>query len=109
MLPSSEKEIFLHNAILVCDKKKEMIKHNIDKVKANLQPIAPIVAECNCAPAKSQSADQAAGLPTKTIISKNTNFTLTSKLWTEAGQTNGSEGVIHYIIYDSQKGLHLFP
>ena len=41
---------------------KEIIKHNIDKVKANLQPVAPIVAECNCASAKSQSADQAAGL-----------------------------------------------
>ena len=76
-----------------CAKENEMIKHSIDKVKANRQPIAPIVAECNsyCAAAKSRSVDQAAGLPMKTIISKNTNFRLTSKLWTEAGQTNGSE------------------
>ena len=97
MLPATDNAIFLDNAILACAKKKEMIKHNIDKVKANMQPIAPIVAECNCAVAKSQSADQAAGLPMKTIISKNTDFRLTSKLWTEAGQTNGSEGVINYI------------
>ena len=98
MLPATEKAIFLDNDIPACAKKKEIIKHNIDKVKANMQPIAPIVAECNCAAAKGQSADQAAGLPLKTIISKNTNFRLTSKLWTEADQTNGSEGVIHYIM-----------
>ena len=79
-----------------------MIKHNIDKVMANVLPIAPIVADNNCDAAKSHSADHAAGLPMKTIISKNTNFRMTSKLWTEAGQTNGSEGVIHYIIYDGQ-------
>ena len=99
MLPATEKAIFLDNDIPACAKKKEMIKHNIDKkVKANMQPIAHIVAECNCAAAKSQSADQAAGLPLQTIISKNTNFRLTSKLWTEADQTNDSEGVIHYIM-----------
>ena len=38
----------------------------------------------------------------KTVIIKNTNFRMTSKLWTKAGQTNGGEGVIHYIIYDGQ-------
>ncbi len=39
----------------------------------------------------------------KTIIIKNTIFRLTSNVWTEAGLTNCNEGVIHYIIYDSQK------
>ena len=34
---------------------------------------------------------------------------LTSKLWTEAGQTNGSEGVINYIIQDSQKRHSSLP
>ena len=82
MHPATEKAIFLDNTIIACAKKKDIIKHNIDKVEANMQPIAPIVAECKCAAAKSQSADQAAGLPMKTIISKNTNFRLTSKLRT---------------------------
>ena len=49
-----------------------MIKHNIAKVTADRQPIAPIVAECNRAAAKSASADQAAGSPIKSVISKNT-------------------------------------
>ena len=37
---------------------------------ANMLPIAPIVADNNCDAAKSHSADHAAGLPMKTIISK---------------------------------------
>ena len=45
MLSATEKAIFLDNAILACARKKDMIKHNIAKVKANRQPIAPIVAE----------------------------------------------------------------
>ena len=78
-----------------------MIKHSINMVKANRQHITPIVAKCNCAAAKSESADQAAGLPMKINLSKNTIFRLTLNLWTEAGLTNDSEGVIYYIIYDS--------
>ena len=102
LLRATEKAIFLDNAIIACVNKQEMINNNIDKVKANMLPIAPIVADSNCDAAKSHSADQAAGLPMKTIISKNTNFRMTSKLWTEAGQTNDSDEVINFIIYDGQ-------
>ena len=103
MLPATEKAIFMDNAFLAWARRKDMIKNYIAKVKANRQPIAPVVAEGNCAAAKSESADQTAGLSMKTSISKNTIFRLASNLWTEAVLTNGSEGVIHYIIYDSQK------
>ena len=72
MLSATEKAIFLDNAILACVKKKGMIKHNIDKAKANRHPIAAIVAECNGAAATSHSADQAAGLPMKATIRKHT-------------------------------------
>ena len=103
MLPATVKAIFLENAILARAKKKYMIEHNMNKVKTNMQPIAPIVTECYFAAVKSESADQAAGLPMKTIISKNIIFMLISNMWTEAGLTNGSEADIHGIIYDSQK------
>ena len=43
MLPATEKAVFLYNATLACAEKNDMIKHNIDKVKANRQPIASIV------------------------------------------------------------------
>ena len=73
-----------------------MIKHNIDKTKATRQPIAPIVAECNCAAAKSKSADQAAGLPMKATINKHTIFRLISNMWTLSGLTNGCNNLLHH-------------
>ena len=63
-------------------RKKDMIKHNIDKAKANRQPIAPIADECNGAAATSESTDQATGLSMKDAISKHTKFRLISNTWT---------------------------
>ena len=97
MLPATEKVIFLDNAMCACAKKKDMIKHSIDKAKANRQPISSIVAECNDAAAISEYTDQDDGLPVKTTISKNTIFRLISNLWTEAGLTNGSSNLLHHI------------
>ena len=82
MLPATEKVIFLDNAIRAVAKKNDMIKHNIDKARANRHPIAPIVAECNGASATSESTDQATWLPMKATISKHTTFRLISNMWT---------------------------
>jgi ATP-dependent exoDNAse (exonuclease V) alpha subunit len=76
-----------------------MVKHNIMKVKANEEPIAPVFAESCPKQAKSESSERASGLISKIIISRQTVFRLTSNLWTTAGLTNGAVGTIHSIIY----------
>ncbi len=64
---------------------------------------------CNCAAATSEYSDPATVLLMKNNINQNTIVRLPSNLWTEAGLTNDSEGVIHYIIYTTaRKCLHLF-
>lgn len=50
--------------------------------------------------AVNESSDRACGLVSKIIISRKTVFRLTSNLWTKAGLTNGSVGVVHSIIYE---------
>ena len=76
-----------------------MVQHNILKVKANCEPIAPIFAESKPKEAAKESSDRACGLVSKIIMSRKTNFRLTSNLWTKAGLTNGAEGTVHSIIY----------
>jgi hypothetical protein len=76
-----------------------MVMHNIMKVKANEEPIAPVFAESIPRQAKAESSKRASGLISKIIIIRKTVFQLISNLWTAAGLTNGSVGTIHSIIY----------
>ena len=99
LLPPEEQNLFFETGILACALKKDMVKHNISKVRANGTPVAPISAVSTPKEACSISSEQSSGLLSKIIINKNTTFRLTSNLWTKAGLTNGAIGKVHNIIY----------
>ena len=98
-LSPAVREEFNQNAILACSEKKNMIQHNLEKVKANNQPIAVIHAVSNCKAAKQASSDKACGLLSELVVSKNSVVRLTANLWTKAGLTNGAKGIVRGIIY----------
>ena len=98
-LPPSEQKDFIQNATMACSEKKNMIQHNLDKVKANKQPIAVIRAQSNCHAAKQASSDKAYGLVSELVINKNSVVRLTANLWTKAGLTNGAKGIVKGMIY----------
>lgn len=99
LLSPIEQEEFNQTAILACSEKKNMIEYNVNKVKANNQPIAIIHAVSNCKAAKQVSSDKAFGLLNELAVSKNSVVRLTSNLWTKAGLTNGAKGIVRGIIY----------
>ena len=100
LLPPGERKIFLKNGIYACALKKDMVDHNIRKVKENGEPVAPIFAETSPKGITKESSERACGLVDKIILSRKTVFRLTSNLWTKAGLTNGAVGVVHSIIYE---------
>ena len=99
LLPPNEQEEFNQNAILACSEKKNMIHHNLKKVRSNNQPIALIRASSNGPAAKMASSDKACGLLSELIVSKGSVVRLTSNEWTKAGLTNGAKGIVKGIIY----------
>ena len=99
ILPPTEQEEFNQNAILACSEKKNMIQHNLNKVKSNNQPIAMIHAKSSCAAAKTTSSDKACGLLSELVVNKGSVVRLTANLWTKAGLTNGAKGIVKGIIY----------
>jgi hypothetical protein len=104
LLPPEEQESSRQNATLACAIKADMVQHNIAKVKANGQPIAPIYAVSSPKEACKASAERACGLGNKIVLSKNTVVRLTANLWTKAGLKNGAVGTVHSIIYaDGEK------
>ncbi|KAL8590998.1 hypothetical protein ACOMHN_044990 [Nucella lapillus] len=77
-----------------------MVRHNIEKVKANNQPIAVIKAESKPkGEANKTSAERDSGLTSVIALSKDTVFRLSCNLWTEAGLTNGAVGNVYDIVY----------
>ncbi|KAL8570077.1 hypothetical protein ACOMHN_036354 [Nucella lapillus] len=77
-----------------------MVRHNIEKVKANNQPIALIKAESKPkGEANKTSAERDSGLTSVIALLKDTVFRLSCNLWTEAGLTNGAVGNVYDIVY----------
>ena len=78
--PLEEQEDFKQNGILACVLKKDMVQHNILKVKSNNEPVASIFAVSSPKEACKESSERASGLNTKIILSRKTVFRLTSNL-----------------------------
>ena len=109
LLPLDEKQSFLDDGVLACALKKDMVQHNINKVRGTGNPIAPILAQSSPKEASKEVSDRACGLASKIILSRGTVFRLTSNLWTKAGLTNGAVGVIHSIIYAENSAPPALP
>jgi hypothetical protein len=99
LLPPSEQEEFRKNATLACALKKDMVHHNVTKVKSNNEPIAPIFAVSCPKEARKESSERSSGLVSKIILSRKTTIRLTFNAWTKAGLTNGAKGTVFAIIY----------
>ncbi|KAL8566185.1 hypothetical protein ACOMHN_034761 [Nucella lapillus] len=100
LLSREKQKLFLEKAVLACAYKKDMVRHNIEKVKANNQPIALIKAESKPkGEANKTSAERDSGLTSVIALSKDTVFRLSCNLWTEAGLTNGAVGNVYDIVY----------
>ena len=57
MLPPDERQTFLNDGLLACALKKDMVQHNIRKVKDLGQPVAPIFAVSSPREALKESSD----------------------------------------------------
>ncbi|KAL8598153.1 hypothetical protein ACOMHN_043224 [Nucella lapillus] len=100
LLSREKQKLFLEKAVLAFAYKKDMVRHNIEKVKANNQPIALIKAESKPkGEANKTSAERDSGLTSVIALSKDTVFRLSCNLWTEAGLTNGAVGNVYDIVY----------
>ena len=98
-LPIPEREAFLKHGILACARKRDMIQHNIQKVKDLGRPIAVIAAQNQPSTSSTASAEQSSGLPNHLLLSPGALVRLTANLWTAGGLVNGAEGTVHSILY----------
>ena len=109
MMPPAERKAFIDTGLLACARRKDMHKHNVDRVKALGTDIAPIVADSSPREARGEQNDKAASLPDKIILCEGAKIRLTDNLWTEAGLTNGSVGQVYKIIYGPGERPPMLP
>ena len=68
LLPADEREVFTNEATQACALKKDMVTHNISRVQALGQPIAPFDAMNGGKDSKGPKGDRDSGLPEKLIL-----------------------------------------
>ena len=61
-------------AVLACARKKDMIGHNIRRLKALNMPIAPITAKNNRREANGEMGEKMSNLQTKLLLAKGCTF-----------------------------------
>ena len=109
LLPSDEREAFINGGLMACARRKDMHSHNVARVKAIGNPIAPITADSSPPAARGEINDKDASLPHNIILCEGAKVRLTDNLWVEAGLTNGSVGTIYKIIYGPGESPPMLP
>ena len=86
MMPSAEREAFINGGLMACARRKDMHAHNVARVKALGNIVAPIMADSSPREARGESNDKDASLPHKIILCVGAKIRLTDNLWVDAGE-----------------------
>ena len=86
LLPSEEREAFINGGLMACARRDDMHSHNVARVKAIGNPIAPITADSSPPAARGPINDKDASLPHKIILCEGAKVRLTDNLWVDAGR-----------------------
>ena len=108
-LSPSEKKEFIDHGIRACALKKDMVQHNIMKVKSLGTPFALISAEDHPPELTKGAAERSSGLPGHILLGQGTTVRLTSNLWTSHGLVNGAEGIVQAVLYSPDQGPPQLP
>ena len=73
LLPPNVQEVFVNEATHACAFKRDMVAHNIFRVRQLNQPIAPIDAISSGKDARGRAGDKESGLPDKIIFCRAAN------------------------------------
>lgn len=101
-LSENDRNLFVHQATMLCAMKKDMAEFNLYHLKRTGNPIARLNAE-NSKGATAFSTDLAQGLNNRIYLSRGAKIVLTSNLWTEAKLVNGSQGTVEFLVFKEGK------
>ena len=103
-LPEEERKCFENDAIKICATNKSCKAFNVNKLKEMNVPVAAIKSDNRPDSGKDLTANKAGGMPKDTLLAKGCKVMLHSNLWTEAGLTNGSQGIVKAILFEPGQG-----
>ena len=109
MLPPDERNLFLNHTTLAYVLKRHMVPHNVYRIKAIGNPVAPIAALTSKIAHFVTLGIGRADFRINFFSVREQNFLLTSNLWTPAGFTNGATGYVHSILYNQRSNPLSLP